>query len=399
MYQIDNGMKRTEDLSVCMLVTNIDAPTGGIQKNSRLLLSKLNEQGVRTFVCARNYYRLPRNETVNGTEFHRSPVLGASLAVNGILYLIDAFVWLIRNRNRYDVLHCQQMFGPTMVAAVASLIVGKPIVTRVTTIGELGEVKYIKQMAFSSIRLKLVRRVTRWVALTKEMKSELLTLDIPEERIKVIHNSTEIPEGEAFDPANKIRLREELGLGQQKVGVYVGRLSEEKNLDVLVDAWKKVNERFPDAKLLLVGAGGDFRNVEAQLKEQVRKFGLEGTILFLGHVANAKDYVLASDVFVLPTRTEGMSNALVEALACGATVVATDIPANREICSHEKNALLVPVGNEEALTDAILRVFDSPELSLKLASTARSDAIADLSVETMVDKYMDLYREVLSPSR
>lgn len=392
-------MKRPEALSVCMLVTNIDAPTGGIQKNSRLLLARLNERGARTFVCARNYYGLPRSAMVDGTEFHRSPVLGNSLALNGILYLFDAFVWLIRNRNRYDVLHCQQMFGPTMVAAAASFLIRKPIVTRVTTIGELGEVKYIRQMAFSNIRLKLIRRVTRWIALTEEMKRELLTLDIPEERITIIHNSTGIPEAEAFDPENKAFMREKLDLGQQKVGVYVGRLSEEKNLDLLIDGWAKVNKSYPDAILLLLGAGGDFRNVEDHLKEQVKRLGMEETVRFLGHVPNAKEYVLASDVFVLPTRTEGMSNALVEALACGATVVATDIPANREICTHEENALLVPVGDADGLSDAILRVFDSPELSMRLAQAARSNAIADLSVDRMVDKYLSLYQEALEPSR
>jgi glycosyltransferase involved in cell wall biosynthesis len=392
-------MKQPKDLSICTLVTNIDAPTGGIQKNSRLLLARLNERGVRTFVCARNYYGLPRNEEVDGTVFHRSPVLWNSLALNGLLYLIDAFVWLIRNRKKYDVLHCQQMFGPTMVAAVASFLIRKPIVTRVTTIGELGEVKYIKQMAFSKIRLKLIRRVTRWVALTEEMKRELLTLGIPEERVRIIHNSTDIPEAKSFDPENKAILREKLGLGLNRIGVYVGRLSEEKNLDVLIDAWARVNEKFPDASLLLLGAGGDFRNVEDQLKDQVKRLGLEGTVRFLGHVANAKDYVLTSDVFVLPTRTEGMSNALVEALACGATIISTDIPANQEICSHEKNALLVPVGDVDALTDAILRVFGSSELSLRLGQTARSNAVAELSVERMVDRYVDLYSEVLEPSR
>ena len=193
-------------------------------------------------------------------------------------------------------------------------------------------------------------------------------------------------------------MRKKPGLGQKKVGVYVGRLSEEKNLDVLINAWGKVNEKDPDASLLMLGAGGDFRNVEDQLKEQVERLGLGDTVLFLGHVPNAKEYVLASDVFVLPTRTEGMSNALVEALACGAVVVATDIPANREICSHEENALLVPVGEVEALAESIKLVFGSQELSLRLASAARANAIEELSVDKMVDKYLGLYREVIEPS-
>ena len=123
---------------VVLLVTDVDAPSGGIQKNSRLLLRELHKRGVATYACVRNYHGLPSTEQVDGTSFHRSPVFGRGLAINGILYFASTFLWLLRNRDKYDVIHCQQMFGPTMVAAVASFFIRKPILTRVTTIGELG---------------------------------------------------------------------------------------------------------------------------------------------------------------------------------------------------------------------------------------------------------------------
>jgi glycosyltransferase involved in cell wall biosynthesis len=381
---------------VVLLVTDIDAPSGGIQKNSRLLLKELHDRGVATFACVRNYHRRPKSETIEGTLFHRSAVLGGGLAINGLLYFVSTLLWLVRNRRKYDVIHCQQMFGPTMAAAVATYLVRKPILTRVTTIGELGEVKQIREMPLSSLRLRLIRRVSRWAALTGEMKRELVSLGIPPERISVIHNSTDIPPDCACAAETKPRLRAELGLGTGKIGVFVGRLSEEKNLDLLIAAWAEVCRKFPDAQLLMLGAGGAYRNVEANLHELVSRLDLADSVTFRGHVDRAKDYVTAADVFVLPSRTEGMSNALVEAMACGAAIVATDIPGNAEICSDGDNALLVPVGDRAALVEAITRILESPSLAERLGRAARKKAEDDLSVDHMVSSYLDAYEELLA---
>jgi glycosyltransferase involved in cell wall biosynthesis len=283
-----------------------------------------------------------------------------------------------------------------MAAAVASYFVRKPIVTRLTTTGELGEVRHIRKMAFAAIRLRLIRRVTRWIVLTSAMKAELETLGITPEIVDVIPNSTEIPVRSAYDPNTRREMRETLELTGEKIAVYVGRLSEEKGLDILVDAWRSVRDHYPSASLLLIGGGGTYRNVETQLREQVAAAGLGDSIRFLGHVSNANEYVLASDAFILPSRTEGMSNALVEAFAAGASIVATDIPANRELCNDRLDSLLVPVGDADALAEAISKVFSSEETAVAIGKAARRKAEAELSVDRMIDSYMATYEKALA---
>jgi glycosyltransferase involved in cell wall biosynthesis len=317
------------------------------------------------------------------------------MTVNGVLYFIDTFLWLVRNQEKYEVIHCQQMFGPAMVATFASFFIRKPIVVRVTTVGELGEVKHVRQMPLSSLRLKLLQRVSKWIALSHEMADELATLKIPYEKITIIPNSTEIPIEAAYDEGTKVRSRRELSRSMDKIGIFVGRLSEEKNLDVLIHAWSAVVKEYPDAHLLLLGEGGSYRNVESKLRTQVDRLALDKSIHFLGHVDNVKEYMLASDVFVLPSRTEGMSNSLVEALACGAAIVATNIPANSEICEDEVNSLLVPVGVDTDLSNAILRILESPDLARKIGTEARLKAEHDLSVDAMVGAYLKVYHEAL----
>lgn len=382
--------------SVCMLVTNIDAQTGGIQKNSRILLKEFNKRGIKTFVCTRNYHHLPRNEVKDGTVFHRSPVFGNSMAANSILYLIDSFFWLIWNRKNYDVLHCQQMYGPAMVAALVNLFVKKPILVRVTAAGELGEVKHVQQMPFAKLRLKLLRRISKWVVLTKQMKAELETLSISPEKIQIIYNATIISQEAAFNPRIRKDFRAKLGLGYEKFAIFVGRLSEEKGLDVLVKAWQAVRKEYPQAHLLLLGEGGAYRNVEKETKDLVVRLKLEEAIHFLGHINNAKDYLLASDIFVLPSRTEGMSNSLVEAMAAGTAIVATDIAANREICIDEVNSLLVKPNESEMLAEAIIKLFDMPNTAENLGRQAKTFAEENLSIQAMTDKYVSLYQEMLN---
>jgi glycosyltransferase involved in cell wall biosynthesis len=387
--------KEKGTVSVALLVTDLDAPTGGVQKNSRLLLRAFGERGFPAFACVRNYYGLAKDEVMDGAMIHRSPVLGGSRAVNGVLYLVDTFRWLLRNRKKYNVIHCQQMFGPTMVAAVASYFLKRPIVTRITSTGHLGEVKAIREMPLAWLRLRLIRRVSRWVVLTRAMGGELESLGIPRERIRIIYNGTNLPESAAYLSETRDEMRKGLSLSPGKIGVFVGRLSSEKNLDILIAAWKNVRENHPDAQLLLLGAGGEYRNVESSLRELVNELGMTGAVHFLGHVDNAKDYILASDVFILPSSAEGMSNALVEAFACGVPIVATNIEANTELCEDRVNSLLVPVGDVEQLDGAVSTIFESREFADRLARAARKKAEERLSTKEMISSYLDVYREAI----
>jgi glycosyltransferase involved in cell wall biosynthesis len=251
-------------------------------------------------------------------------------------------------------------------------------------------------MPLSTLRLRLIKRVSAWAALTSEMKKELVGLGIESNRISVINNSTDIPSDRAYEPRTKTRLRRELGLGTEKIGIFVGRLSDEKNLDVLIRSWNEVCAKFDGARLLILGAGGAYRNVEARLRELVNELGLADAVQFLGHVDRAKDYVLASDVFILPSQTEGMSNALVEALACGAAIVATDIPGNTELCLDRENALLVPVGDVVATAAAIEEILTSSKLAEQLGKAARRTAEKRLSVDRMVSAYVATYQAMLA---
>ena len=249
-------------------------------------------------------------------------------------------------------------------------------------------------MAFSSVRLRLLRRVDHWVALTRVMRDEILALGVAPERITVIPNATHLPDEVEMGPG-VLRRRAELRLCHRKVAVFTGRLSSEKGLDTLLHAWALLGRDHPDVHLLILGEGGAYRNVEADLLALRERLGLEPVVHFLGHVPNVVDYLLASDLFVLPTRFEGMSNSLVEALAAGVAIVTTDIPANREVIDDGVEGLLVSPDDPHALAAAIGRVLGEPGLGQRLGAAARRRAEEVHSIGNVVDRYLDVLRGVI----
>lgn len=381
---------------ICMLSADIDSPTGGVQAQSWRLLRELAIRGVTAAVCTRNYHRLPRHEERDGVRIIRSPVLKRSMRVaNSGAFLADAAAWLARHRSEYDVIHCQQMFGPATAALLVKPLVRKPVVVRVSSTGELGEVADLGRMPLSSIRIRQLRGVDHWVALTREMASEIATIGVERDRISIIPNAAEIPADSAAHPETRACYRRRLALEYDQIAIYCGRLSSEKNLDVLLHAWAMVRKSAPHAHLLLAGAGGAFRNVELDLREMADRLRLGDCVHFLGHVANVSDYLLAADIFILPTSTEGMSNALLEAMAAGNAIITTDIEANREVVSNEVTALLVPPKDAEALSEAISRVLGSRDLGCRLGERARKQAARRHSVGAMVDAYLDVYQRAV----
>lgn len=391
---------RTSIRGLCMLTADIDSPTGGVQAQSVRLLRELSDRHIETYVCTRNYHRLKRQESREDVHIRRSPVVNREMsAANSCIYQFDAVAWLLLHRSAYDVIHCQQMFGPAMAALMAKPLTKKPVVVRVSSTGELGEVAGLRRMPLSALRIKQLKNVDHWVALTRQMASEIETIGISHDRISIIPNAAVLPPESAADPSTRNQLRQKLKLRSSKIAVYSGRLSSEKNLDVLLSAWVKVQEVFPDAHLLLAGAGGSFRNVEDRLRQMTEELQIKERVHFLGHVNNVFDHLLAADVFVLPTSTEGMSNSLVEAMAAGNAIITTDIEANREVVSDGETALLVPPRDVEALSGAIIRILQSPELGYRLGARARERAAQRHSVNSMTDAYLNIYEQVVSRSR
>jgi glycosyltransferase involved in cell wall biosynthesis len=162
----------------------------------------------------------------------------------------------------------------------------------------------------------------------------------------------------------------------------VGRLTKAKDYPTLFRAFSLVRQVRP-AKLLVLGEGEERSNLERLAIE----LGIQNDVSMSGFVDNPFAFMAKASVFVLSSAWEGFGNVLVEALACGCPVVATDCPSGpREILDNGRYGRLVPVGDHEALAKAILETLDNPDFPADRQT--RLQRAMEFSVDVAIDRYM-----------
>jgi glycosyltransferase involved in cell wall biosynthesis len=174
--------------------------------------------------------------------------------------------------------------------------------------------------------------------------------------------------------------------------IFVGRLHEQKALDVLLMAFQKLCACHPNLRLQLLG-DGPLHETLTRLAEQL---GIAGQVDFFGSTEQVFEYLHKADIFILPSRAEGLSNALLEAMACGLPVITSNIPANAAVIEHERNGLLFTVEDPASLADGVNSLIDSTDLRERLGKNARQTVEKQYGLDFIAERYIALYREMLS---
>jgi glycosyltransferase involved in cell wall biosynthesis len=222
---------------------------------------------------------------------------------------------------------------------------------------------------YSTLRRWLKKRYVAWlypkadhiITLSNGVKTDLVqNFNIPSEMITPIYNPVDLAliKKQSWTPAHYPWPR-----GQYKLILGVGRLIEQKGFSDLIRAFSQVRERTP-SKLVILGEGV----LGGELEALVVSFNLQGDVYMPGFADNPWAYMRDADLFVLSSHWEGLGNVLIEAMACGTPVIATDCDFGpREIIRHGENGILVPVGDVERLTEQILLLLQHPEKRERLA--------------------------------
>jgi sugar transferase (PEP-CTERM/EpsH1 system associated) len=188
------------------------------------------------------------------------------------------------------------------------------------------------------------------------------------------------------DEGDSARVRAELGLDPSTFIVgAVGRLDPIKNYGVLLSAFSRFVREQPSSCLLVVGDGPERGRLTQQLPPAVR---------LLGDRPDVADLLRAFDVFVLPSLNEGISNTILEAMACGVPVIATEVGGNPELVADNVSGLLIPVHDGEAILRALRTYHAHPELRRSHGRAGRRIAETRFSVPSMIQAYEEVWRRV-----
>jgi glycosyltransferase involved in cell wall biosynthesis len=231
-------------------------------------------------------------------------------------------------------------------------------------------------------------RSARLIAVSPAMSRELLRIGIRADRVEVIPNGV-APLPSTSEDDRSVLTHLYAGEGRNGVVLFVGRLTKVKRVALLLHAWAATPSR-AHAVLLIVGDGPLRHNLEATAET----LGLRDSVRFVGMQAEVLPFYQAADVFVLPSASEGMSNALLEAMAAGLPVVVSDIPANREVVQDGRNGFLVHWTDSAHCARILQTILEDPELRRRVGGAARERATR-FSIGAVADRYCQLYRGML----
>ncbi|MFF7251215.1 glycosyltransferase [Embleya sp. NPDC008237] len=313
---------------------------------------------------------------------------------------------VIRDR-RPDLVHTT-LYEADIAGRIAALATGVPVVSSLVNTSYGAEmrsqpgIRPWKLRAAQGLDAASARGVRRFHALTEHVAGVMSRrLGVRRSRIEVVPRGRD-PELLAAARDRRELTRAALGLGADvPVLVTAARQEYQKGLDVLITAFARVRREVPDAVLLLAGPDGSrtesLRRLAAETGGIGDSTGAAEPVRFLGHRDDVPDLMGAADVFVLPSRWEGLGSVLIEAMGVGAPIVTSDLPPVREITGAGDCAALVPPDSPEALATALVAALTEREKTAMRTEAAYRRFGEEYTIDSVCDRMVAFYARAVDP--
>jgi glycosyltransferase involved in cell wall biosynthesis len=355
---------------------------GGAELQLERLLPRLTERGIRTEILTRAVRGSPRAEPIAGSVIHRTPVAGES-PLASVAYVAVALGHLLRHRSRIDLVHAHGALSPATIALGARLL-GLPCLVTVLGTGDHGDLARLARKPLGAARARALFRSAWFAALSTEARNELLARGVPAERIFALPNGVDLEVHRPAGTAEHRTLRERLGLPADRfVGAFVGRLHPVKDVDTLLAAAARV----PELTLVVLGDGPERGRLEAK----AQRLGIKNRVSFRGLSSEVADVLRASDAFLLSSHGEGMSNALLEAMACGLPCLASRSVGGAGELLGDGRGMLLADADVPAWAAAVEALIQEPGLRAEMGAAAATFVAGALSLDSTADRLARAY--------
>ncbi|MFH1491598.1 MAG: glycosyltransferase family 4 protein [Pseudomonadota bacterium] len=293
---------------------------------------------------------------------------------------------------RSNDIHLLHAHGPTgaFYGRAVSILTRRPLLTTYhTSIMNITDIPFFLKVAYASFDRLCSEKDNGILVVSDALRRQMIreTLFSPR-KIRVVY--TGIDE-KKYGRITKMGAREQLGLPREtKMIGFVGRLSEEKGLPVLLESFRLVTSKMDDTILLIAG-DGPLKNRLSMLADQL---GIQDQCIFLGYRNDIPKLLPALDLLALPSLTEGLPLILLEALASHVPVVASRVGGIPEILNNNINGILVPPKSPEALAGAIKSILEDSKTSLSLARAGRETIEKRFSLDRMGTEMGSIYHQI-----
>jgi len=349
---------------------------GGAEKMVVSLASHLNREIYNPIVCCLNYkgrlaYKL-EEEGISVIELGKRPRFDLSI--------IPKFIKVMRNNNS-DIVHTH-LWTSDFWGRLAAKLAGVP-----TIISTVHNVDSWKPKMFLVVDRILSYFTDKIIAVSDTVKYFYINnAKISAGKIKTIYNGIEV---EKFSiEVDKNNKRQELGLDpHNKIIAVIGRLVEQKGHIYFLEYCRKLLDKYSDIQGLIVGDGP----LRRKLEERSKILGISNRVIFAGIRNDIAEILKVIDILVVPSLYEGLPTIILEAMAAGIPVVATDVGGNSELLINGETGFIVPSKDSSALADSIEKLLKSDALAKRMGSMGRRRAIVYFSLDKMVRETEELY--------
>ncbi|MGZ3608683.1 MAG: glycosyltransferase family 4 protein [Ktedonobacteraceae bacterium] len=417
-------------LRIYVAITTFFPLIGGAETQTHAQCKLLHEKGIdATIVTFRHEKDWARYEVIGGVPVMR--IAGLLLSrrkmlprlLQRLLYalaMLQMSLTIWHQRKRFDVLQVCQFNLLVLPLAIVCRIAHKPMIIVVISAGTGKQTKSRNKatliagpidptatwlevdgqtwidgdlygleragkpvLGFMRSQLKHIQVAV--VVLSSRMNMYLAGHDLRLSDTQIIPNGVDI---QRFCPPNGTSALEEDSRSQTVI--CVSKLRFEKGIDVLLHAWRLVHAHIPTARLIIVGSGP----IQFQLERLANTLCIAGSVEFAGLQSDVPSQLHRGKIGVLPSRWEGMPNALLESMACGLACVATAVSGSEDIIQHGCNGFLVEPEDYESMAEALLTLLHNPELTQKFGIAARRTIEKNYSLEHITNIYIELYQRL-----
>ena len=383
-----------------MVISQFHPIIGGAEKQAQLLAQRLIEKGVQVQVVT-GWWKLatPRKEIIDGVQIFRNFSFWGMFGIKGLrplgalTYMITLGIYLLVHRREYDIIHVHQVLHPAFISVLfGKKFLKKPVLVKNSCSGLTSDIKQLRSYPLGSLQLDyLIKEMECLVTVNFEGKNEFKDIGYPESRVAYIPNGVKIPP-EAKDNYNQVQRF-----------LTMARLNSQKGIDILIKAWNKVVQMENNLKLIILGSGPQ----ELELKRLSESLKLADSVEFRGAVHDVEKYLRDADLFVLPSRAEGLSNSLLEAMSRGIPCIATKVGGNTELLGAEskdiptgqyiiaRNGLLVNPDDIGGLTEAMIFLIRNSKVREERGKGGRIYIQENYSIDLIADRYIALYKRML----
>src|SRR3989344_2921773 len=394
-------------MRACILTTSFPAYEGHFQSQFIAELAKaMSKLAEVTVICPK--YKISRQSeesfgNVKIKRFTYFPIKFQTLTEGGGLasnmeknilsyiqlpfFLLSMFFKLIREIKNHDVIFAQWALAG-MVAVFAGFFFKKPVI--LTTRGADVNMS-LKNPVFKKILVAVMRCCNHITSNNEDLIKKVNELGI--KNTTVVRNGVDT---DRFKPGDKTELRKKLGLPlNKKIIIYIGWFIERKGVKYLVSAMPKIIMGHKNTHFLLIGEG----IMRAEIEKQIETLGIKEFTQLTGAKlpAEVPDWLCAADILILPSMAEGFPNVVLEAMASGVSVVATNVSGTPELLKDGFNGYLIEPKNPEQIAEKINKILETPETAEKMGKNGRQMLFdKGLSWDNSAKKYIEIASRFLN---